>query len=102
MCGGNNAHHAQEEAKRAAARQAAAYEEALRSAEQRNAATLEAMKPKYTPPPVDTGAMMADNQGVQRKKSRKSSTIDASRGVSSLRIPLNTGASGGGSGPNMG
>jgi|688.fasta_scaffold373660_2 sRNA-binding protein len=102
MCGGNNAHHAQEEAKRAAARQAAAYEEAMRQQEQRNAATLEAMKPKYTPPPVDTGAQLSDNQGVRRKKTRKSTTIDASRGIASLRIPLNTGNSGSGSGPNMG
>lgn len=101
MCSGNNEHHRREEAKREAARQSAAYEEALRAAEQRNAQTIEAMKPKYTPPPVGTGAAMEDNQGVQKKKSRKSSIIDASRGVSSLRIPLNTGGTSG-SGPNLG
>lgn len=49
MCSGNNEHHRREEAKREAARQSAAYEEALRAAEQRNAQTIEAMKPKYTP-----------------------------------------------------
>ena len=102
MCFGRPASHVAAEAQREADRQSAAYESALRATEERNAATLAAMKPKYTPPPVDTGAMMADNQGVQRKKSRKSSTIDASKGIASLRIPLNTGASGGGSGPNMG
>lgn len=101
MCSGNNEHHRREEAKREAARVAASYEEALRVAEQRSAQTIEAMKPKYTPPPVSTGAAMEDNQGVQKKKSRKSSIIDASRGVSSLRIPLNTGGTSG-SGPNLG
>ena len=100
MCGGNE-NHRREEAKREAARQSAAYESALRAAEDRNAQTIAAMKPKYTPPPVDTGAALQDNQGVQKKKARKSSIIDASKGVASLRIPLNTGGSGG-SGPNLG
>jgi len=101
MCSGQRQHHRNEEAKREANRQAVAYENALKAAEQRNAQTLAAMKPKYTPPPVNTGATMMDNQGVQKKRSRKSSVIDASKGVASLRIPLNTGGSSG-YGPNMG
>lgn len=102
MCFGRPASHIQAEAQRTADQQAAAMEAQLRAAEKRNAATIEAMKPKYTPPPVASGAAMGDNMGVQRKKTRKNSLINASQGVSSLRIPLNTGGSGGGSGPNMG
>lgn len=101
MCFGNNGAHQREEAKRQAAQQAAAYETALQAAEQRNTQTIESLKPKYTPPPVGTGAAMQDNQGVQRKKARKSSIVDASKGVASLRIPLNTGGTSG-SGPNLG
>lgn len=102
MCFGRPASHIQAEAQRAADQQAAAMEAQLRAAEDRNTATIEAMKPKYTPPPIPSGAAMSDNMGVQKKKARKNSVINASQGVSSLRIPLNTGGSGSGNGPNMG
>ena len=102
MCSGQGEHNRQVEAQRAADNQAAMYEQMMRAAEKRNAATIEAMKPKYTPPPVASGAAMGDNMGVQKKKARKNSVINASQGVSSLRIPLNTGGGGGGNGPNMG
>ena len=101
MCFGRPASHIQAEAQREADRQSAEMEQQMRAAEERNRATLEAMKPKYTPPPTPSGATMSD-MGVQRKKARKSSVINASQGVSSLRIPLNTGGSNGGNGPNMG
>jgi hypothetical protein len=51
---------------------------------------------------METGAALEDNGGVQKKRSKKSSIIDANKGVSSLRIGLNTGNTGSGSGPNMG
>lgn len=102
MCFGRPASHIAAEAQREADRQSQEIEKQMQAAEQRNTATIEAMKPKYTPPPVPSGAAMADNMGVQKKKARKNSVINASQGVSSLRIPLNTGASGGGNGPNMG
>jgi hypothetical protein len=101
MCIGRPQAHIQAEAQREADRQSAQFEESLRAAEQRNADVIAAMKPKYTPPPSGTGAAMEDNQGVQRKKTRKSSIVDANRGVSSLRIPLNTGGMNG-AGPNLG
>ena len=102
MCFGRPQEHIQAEAQREADKQAAAMEAQMRAAEDRNKATIESMKPKYTPPPTPSGAAMADNMGVQKKKARKNSVINASQGVSSLRIPLNTGSSGGGNGPNMG
>jgi hypothetical protein len=105
MCGGG-AKRAARDAERRAAQQAAMYEEQLRAAEARNQQVIEALTPKntpsYTPDPIDTGAGLKDNGGVQKKKSRKSSIIDANRGVASLRIPLNTGGVGGSSGPNIG
>lgn len=57
---------------------------------------------KFTPAAARTGA--SDNQGVRKKKSKKSSIIDANRGVASLRNPLNIGGSGAGNGtgPNLG
>lgn len=101
MCFGDGGAAARQEAEDRARNQARAYESALLAAEQRNAETLATIKPKYTPPPVDSGAAMQDTQGVQKKKSRKSSIIDANKGVASLRIPLNTGGVGS-SGPNLG
>jgi hypothetical protein len=61
-----------------------------------------ALKPKFTPTAIETGAALEDNGGVRKKRSKKSSIIDANKGVSSLRIGLNTGNTGSGSGPNMG
>ncbi|MBM4179666.1 MAG: hypothetical protein FJ211_10115 [Ignavibacteria bacterium] len=101
MCSGQRQHHRNEEAKREANRQAVAFENALKEREKANMAIVESLKPKYTPPPASSGASMMDKQGVQRKRTRKSSVIDASKGVASLRIPLNTGGSSG-YGPNMG
>jgi len=89
-------------ARRQAEEQARQFEQSLQAAEQRNMQVVEALKPKYTPPPMETGAALQDNGGVQKKKSRKSSIIDANKGVASLRIPLNTGGTGNGSGPNIG
>lgn len=95
------AHHRSEEAKREAGRRAGEFAASLKAQEDANAAMIAAMKPKYTPPPTSSGAALEDNQGIQKKKTRKSSIVDANRGVSSLRIPLNTGGTSG-SGPNLG
>lgn len=97
MCGGGA-----KRARRQAEQQARQYEQQLQAAELRNQQVVEALKPKYTPAPVETGAALQDNGGVQRKKNNKSSIIDANRGVASLRIPLNTGGTAGSSGPNIG
>ena len=100
MCGGGA-----KRARRQAEEQARQFEESLKAAEQRNQQIVEALKPvpkPYTPDPMDTGAGLEDNGGVKKKRSRKSSIIDASKGVASLRIPLNTGGASGSSGPNIG
>jgi hypothetical protein len=96
MCGGSG------KARRAAEQQAREFEASLQAAEARNQQVIAAMKPKYTPGPTETGASLEDNGGVQKKRSKKSSIIDANKGVSSLRIGLNTASTGSGSGPNMG
>ena len=104
MCGGGEK-KARRQAERAAEQQAQQFEQSLQAAEQRNQQIVEAIKPTYkpyTPDPIDTGASLKDNGGVQKKKSRKSSIIDANKGVASLRIPLNTGGASGSSGPNIG
>jgi hypothetical protein len=97
MCGGG-----EKRARRAAEQQARQFEESLLAAEKRNQEVVAALKPKYTPGPTETGASLEDNGGVQKKRSKKSSIIDANKGVSSLRINLNTANTGSGSGPNMG
>ena len=102
MCSGQGEHNRQVEAQRAADQASARQEIALAEAERRNQQIVESMKPKYTPPPVQTGAALNDNMGVQRKKAKKNSVINAAQGVASLRIPLNIGISSGGNGPNMG
>jgi hypothetical protein len=104
MCGGGEK-RARRAAERAAEQQAQQFEQSLQAAEQRNQQIVESLKPvprPYTPDPMNTGAALEDNGGVKKKRSRKSSIIDANRGVSSLRIGLNTGNTGSGSGPNMG
>lgn len=69
----------------------------------RQVQAVQTLTPKFTPQATRSGA--SDNQGVRKKKSKKSSIIDANRGVASLRNPLNIGnASSGnsGTGPNIG
>ena len=97
MCGG-----AEKRARRQAEQQARQFEQSLQAAEKRNQDVVTALKPKFTPAPMETGAALEDNGGVRKKRSKKSSIIDANKGVSSLRIGLNTGNTGSGSGPNMG
>jgi hypothetical protein len=97
MCGGG-----EKRARRAAEQQAREFEESMLAAEKRNQEMVTALKPKFTPGPMETGAALEDNGGVRKKRARKSSIIDANKGVSSLRIGLNTGNTGSGSGPNMG
>lgn len=101
MCGGDGGAGA---ARAAAAEQAREYEKALATQEKANAATIEAMKVNYTPPPVPTMATIdSAYQGVQPKKTRKSSIIDANKGISgSLKIPMNTGGSSSGGTTNLG
>ena len=98
MCGGG----AEKRARRQAEEQARQFEESLQAAEKRNQEVVTALKPKFTPAPMETGAALEDNGGVRKKRSKKSSIIDANKGVSSLRIGLNTGNTGSGSGPNIG
>jgi hypothetical protein len=94
MCGGQKkAHHAREEAKRAAAQEEARMRQSIEAAEKRNRELAEALKPvpaAYTPPPVSSNAMLG-SQGVRAPKARKTGTLAARRGASSLRIPLNVG-----------
>ncbi len=94
MCGGQKkAHHAREEAKRAAAQEEARMRQSIEAAEKRNRELSEALKPvptAYTPPPVSSNAMLG-SQGVRAPKARKTGTLAARRGASSLRIPLNVG-----------
>jgi len=102
MCAGNskrNAHHAQEQAKRDAAaamgRQEQAYRDML-------AMIPPAPKPQeYTPAPVSTKSTLDDTAGVRTASSKRKSTLKTNKGIASLRIPLNTGGSGGG-GLNIG
>ena len=63
-----------------------------------------APKPEdYTPSPTSTRSTLDDtNSGVRTSKSKRKSTLNMNKGVASLRIPLNTGQSGGGSGLNIG
>jgi hypothetical protein len=97
MCGGGL-----KRAQRQAEEHARQFEQSLQAAEKRNQEVVTALKPKFTPAPMETGAALEDNGGVRKKRSKKSSIIDANKGVSSLRIGLNTGNTGSGSGPNMG
>ena len=94
MCGGQKkAHHAAEQAKRDAAREEERMRKQIEAAEKRNRELAEALKPvpaAYTPPPVSSNAMLG-SQGVRAPKARKTGTLAARRGASSLRIPLNVG-----------
>ena len=98
MCGSaRRAHHRQEAAKRQAGIDATAARVAMENAQKRNEALVEALKPepeKYTPPPVTTNAMLGV-RGIKPKRGTKAGTLGARRGISSLRIPLNIGQSGG-------
>jgi len=99
MCFGRPAEHLAAEQAR---RDAAQFQQTMEAAEKRNQEVVAALKPKFTPGPLETGAALQDNGGVQKKRSKKSSIIDANKGVSSLRIGLNTANTGSGGGPNMG
>ena len=94
MCGGQKkAHHAKEEAKRQAGIEETRMRIQMEEAEKRNREIAEALKPvpaTYTPPPVSSNAMLG-SQGVRAPKARKTGTLAARRGASSLRIPLNVG-----------
>ena len=110
MGAGKRQHHAQEQAKRdaneAANRQKALMEEQQRAMEeqlklQREAmmrqteAMREAMAPDIR---KTTGATLgAQNLGIRSSRARRQATAaTAGRGISSLRIPLNIGGTGGG------
>ena len=107
MCSGNNQHHAEQEAMRAATaarNRAEAQARAVIEAQQRAMDRMQSMvpeAPKYTPPPSQVRSSYADSgQGVRTaKRERKKSNLGR------LRIKLNPTANvggGGGTGPNLG
>ena len=99
MCGASRrAHHAMEEAKREAGRQASFYESMLRQREKEQQQLLATLKPeetKYTPPPTKVNSALGVS-GVKPKRGSKASTLGSRRGISQLRIPLNIGGTSGG------
>jgi hypothetical protein len=101
MCFGNGnriAEHRAEEAKRDAARISAENERRMAAMQ----AQADAMKPKYTPPPMTTNSTLAASGGVKSSMSKRKSTQGINKGVAALRIPLNTGGSSSNSNVNIG
>ena len=101
MCFQNAAniqHHAAENAKREAARISAENEKRMAAMQ----AQADAIKPKMTPAPVNTGATIAEGGGVRSSMSKRKSTQNINKGIAALRIPLNTGGSASSSNVNIG
>ena len=111
MGSGRRQHHAQEQAKRDAARaaeqqkammdqQQKAFEEQLKVQREAMMAQTQAMREALAPN-VTKSTMGAQNIGVRTSRSTKQTTSNIGRGISALRIPLNLGG-GGDSGLNIG
>lgn len=101
MCFGNAsriAEHAAENAKREAARISGESEKRMAAMQ----AQADAIKPKITPPPVATGATLAETGGLKSAISKRKSTQNINRGIAALRIPLNTGGDTSNSNVNIG
>jgi galactokinase/mevalonate kinase-like predicted kinase len=101
MCFGNGnriAEHAVENAKREAARISGENEKRMAAMQ----AQADAIKPKMTPAPVNTGATIAEGGGVKSSMSKRKSTQNINKGIAALRIPLNTGGTSSNSNVNIG
>jgi len=110
MGAGRRQHHQQEQAKRDAAAEAdrqrrmmeeqqRAMEEQLKAQREAMMAQTQAMREAMAPDiRKTTGATLgAQNLGIRSSRARRQSTAaTAGRGISSLRIPLNIGGTGGG------
>jgi hypothetical protein len=102
MGAGRRAHHAQQEAMRAANEQAnmiRAQEEAMRrQMEAQRQAMLDQTKMmrEAKAPTRIKSTVGSQNVGVRTARSKRQSTRSMSQGAASLRIPLNIGGSGGG------
>ena len=108
MGASRRAHHRQQEAMRAATAQRDAMEAQQRAYaqqldQQRRAmmAQTEAMREAMAPNVITGGTLGAQNLGVRTAKSQRGSVKGLSRGLASLRIPLNIGGGTGG-GINIG
>jgi len=98
------AHHAQQEAMRAANAEANRFAEMQRAEQERLKAMAEALKPQPIPAPdspVRSTLASTDGMGVRTARSARTTTTGMAKGIAALRIPLNLGGNAGG-GLNIG
>jgi hypothetical protein len=104
MGASRRAHHAQQEAMRAATAEANRFQAMMRQQEEANRKIAEALKPNYDalkPPRTTASTVGRTGAGVRTARSARKTTSGLGKGLASLRIPLNIGA-GTGTGLNIG
>jgi hypothetical protein len=98
------AHHAQQEAMRAANAEANRFEAMMRAQEEANKKLAEALKPDLSslkPPRTTASTIGRTGAGVRTARSARKTTSGLGKGLASLRIPLNIGGDAG-TGLNIG
>jgi len=99
MGAGRRAHHAQQEAMRAASAEADRFQAMLKAQEEANQKMAEALKPNYDalkPPRTTASTVGRTGAGVRTARSARKTTTGIGKGLASLRIPLNIGEAPGG------